>query len=240
MCNLYNVTTNQEAIRAIARTMSDLIGNMEPSLNVHPDYPAAIVRNNAGVRELAAVRWGLPSSQFALMQAAKKRAAKLEEKGKPVDFAELLKMEPDRGTTNVRKTDSKHWTRWLGVENRCVVPVTRFAEPNPGNKTADGRTPNAWFARDAQQRLMFFAGVWVPQWTSVRKIKDGLTTIDLFAFLTTEPNGVVGPIHEKAMPVLLTEPDEVEMWMTAPWSEARALQRPLSDDKLVLLPDGTT
>lgn len=57
ICNLYNVTTNQEAIRAIARTMSDLIGNMEPSLNVHPDYPAPIVRNKAGVRELAAVRW---------------------------------------------------------------------------------------------------------------------------------------------------------------------------------------
>ncbi|CAH0343118.1 hypothetical protein RHI9324_04851 [Rhizobium sp. CECT 9324] len=82
MCNLYNVTTNQEAIRANARTMSDLMGNMEPSLNVHPDYPAPIVRNNDDVRELAAVRWGLPCSQFALMQAAKKRAAKREEKGK--------------------------------------------------------------------------------------------------------------------------------------------------------------
>jgi hypothetical protein len=28
-------------------------------------------------------------------------------------------MEPDGGTTNIRNVKSKHWTRWLGVENRC-------------------------------------------------------------------------------------------------------------------------
>ena len=39
-------------------------------------------------RELATARWGMPSSAHALMEAAKKRAAKLETKGKPVDFKE--------------------------------------------------------------------------------------------------------------------------------------------------------
>ena len=47
------------------------------------------------------------------------RIAKLEAKGKAVDFKELLRMEPDSGTTNIRNTSSKHWQRWLGVENRC-------------------------------------------------------------------------------------------------------------------------
>lgn len=50
---------------------------------------------------------------------------------------------------------------------------------------------------------MFFAGIHVPQWTSVRKVKDGLTTDDLYGFLTTNPNDIVKPIHWKAMPVLL-------------------------------------
>jgi putative SOS response-associated peptidase YedK len=78
---------------------------------IFPDYPAPIVRNADGGRELALARWGMPSSQLALMQAAKKRAAQLEAKGKQVDFKELLRMEPDSGTTNIRNTASKHWQR---------------------------------------------------------------------------------------------------------------------------------
>jgi putative SOS response-associated peptidase YedK len=67
----------------------------------------------------------MPSSQFALMEATKKRAVKLEAKGKSVDFKELLRMGPDGGTTNIRNVSSKHWKRWLGVEHRCLVPFPR-------------------------------------------------------------------------------------------------------------------
>ena len=197
------------------------------------------MRNTEDGRELAMVRWGLPSSEKALFDATKKRADKLRAKGKEIDeaaFAELLKMEPDGGTTNVRNTTSRHWKRWLGVEHRCVVPVTSFAEPDPASKVEGERTPNAWFARDETRLLMFFAGIWVPQWKSVRKVREGMTVNDLFGFLTTEPNDVVRPIHEKAMPVILTTVDEVALWLNAPWEDAKALQRPLPSHMLTIVP----
>jgi hypothetical protein len=84
--------------------MRDTTGNLPPLPGVFPDYMAPIVRNAPdGMRELTKARWGMPSSQFALMLSVKKRAAKLEAKGQKVDFKEMLRMEPDSRTTNIRK-----------------------------------------------------------------------------------------------------------------------------------------
>ena len=119
------------------------VGNLQPSLDIYPDQMAPVVRNIGGEREAAWLRWGMPSSQKAILEAATRRADKLRAKGKQFDFNELLKMEPDGGTTNIRNTNSQHWKRWLGVDNRCVVPVTRFAEPDPTSKlkAEELRTP---------------------------------------------------------------------------------------------------
>jgi hypothetical protein len=81
-----------------------------------PDYRAPIIRTGPEGRELATAGWGMPPSSKALMDATKQRAEKLQAKGKPVDLKELLRLEPDGGTTNIRNVKSKHWTRWLGVE----------------------------------------------------------------------------------------------------------------------------
>lgn len=128
MCNLYSLTKGQAAIVPMARAIRDTAGNLPPLPGIFPDYPAPIVRNAAdGVRELALVRWGMPSSRRSIFEKARIRASKLEAKGKPVDFGELLRMEPDSGTTNVRNTASSHWKRWL-VESRCLG---RVDEPDP-------------------------------------------------------------------------------------------------------------
>ena len=75
-------------------------------------------------------RWGMPLWSKALLDATNARAQKLEAKRQPVDFDQLVSTEKDKYTTNIRNVTSKRWTRWLGVENRCVVPFTSFLECN--------------------------------------------------------------------------------------------------------------
>ena len=156
-------------------------------------------------------RWGMPSPAFAL-QGRK----------------------ADPGVTNVRNAKSPHWRRWLGIESRCVVPFTSFAE---NEVLPDGSRPPVWFALDETRPLAFFAGIWT-RWTSVRKVKEGETTNDLFAFLTTEPNREVGAVHPKAMPAILTTPEEIDLWMTGPAEQALNLQRPLADGSLTIVARG--
>ena len=240
MCNLYSIRKGPAAILDLARAMRNDAGNLQPG-DVYPDYAAPIVRSEAnGDRILTTARWGMPSSGKALFEKAATRADKMRAKGKMIDhdaFAELVKMEPDSGTTNVRNTTSAHWRRWLRPEHRCLVPFTAFSEPG---RDAEGKYRPIWFrlAGDDPEPLAFFAGIHVRDYSCVRKMKTGLETCDLFAFLTTEPSEPVRSVHPKAMPVILTERSELELWMTAPWEVAAELQRPLPDASLRRLESG--
>lgn len=212
MCNLYSMTKSQQAIRDLVSLWRDGTGNLPPLPGIFPDYAAPIIRNAAEGREMTMARWGLPT---------------------PPQF--LAGRKSDGGVTNVRNVGSPHWRRWLGVDNRCLVPFTSFSEPDNG--TYGGKAP-VWFALREDRPLAFFAGLTVPHWTSTRKVREGETTNDLFAFLTTTPNTEIGAIHEKAMPVILTKPDDWDAWLSAPWAEAKALQRPLPDGSLRIVAQG--
>jgi len=82
MCNLYSITTNQAAIIALFRVINRYVGNLPPMPGVFPDYPAPVVRNADGEREMTMMRWGMPPPPRT--------------GGPPV--------------TNIRNTSSPHWT----------------------------------------------------------------------------------------------------------------------------------
>ena len=124
---------------------------------------------------------------------------------------------------------------WLGQQNRCIVPATSFCEYAD---TKPRKTPK-WFALGQDRPLFAFAGLWTPR-RGMRGPKsapvDGQH--ELFGFLTTEANAVVAPIHPKAMPVILTTPEEVDLWLRADAPKALELQRPLPDDMMRIVASG--
>ena len=140
---------------------------------------------------------------------------------------------PNLGTrpvTNVRNVKSPYWRGWLKPEYRCLVPATSFCEWTDAKPKV-----THWFALDESRPLFFFAGIWRP-WAGDRKGESGEHL--LYSFLTCESNDVVRPIHEKAMPVILTSEGDREAWLTAAVEEALKLQRSLPNEALRVVATG--
>jgi len=167
MCNLYSVTTNQEAIRALFRVINRYVGNLPPMPGVFPDYLAPVIRNAGDEREMVLMRWGMPPPPRT---------------GGP-------------SVTNIRNTSSPHWRGWLNPENRCLVPFNSFAEyapePNPETKKKDV----VWFALNDERPLCAFAGIWTEfkghRGTKSKPIPGPHL---VYGFMTTSPNAIVEPI----------------------------------------------
>ena len=226
MSNTYSMTAPQSLIRDVARSafaemgsevgdaFEDETGNLGPTPGIYPDHAAPILRlRKGGGLRLSMARWGMPSPQTVL--AAKRT---------------------DPGVTNIRNTASPHWRGWLGPAHRCLVPFTSFAEID--SRPGAPRNHMVWMALGPERPLAFLAGVWT-EWSSVRRIKEGMITADLFGFLTCAPNGDVALVHPKAMPIILTTPAEWRQWLTAPTALALQLQRPLPDGMLRIVAEGT-
>lgn len=121
--------------------------------------------------------------------------------------------------TNVRNLSSPFWRNALTrPDRRCLVPASDFCEweGEAGAKVA------RWFSVPSCA-LFAFAGVWRPT-------DDG----PAFAFLTTDPNPLVAPVHPKAMPVVLHEEDH-ERWLTGDFTDACGLAAPFPSQLMAVV-----
>jgi putative SOS response-associated peptidase YedK len=210
MCNLYSMTRNQDAIRRLFKVTKDSAGNLPTFPGIFPNKDAPVIRRAGDERELLTMYWGMPNP-------------------------------PEHGgyQTNIRNLYLQHWRQWLEPANRCLVPVTSFSEYAPEPNPATGKKDIVWFSIDDSRPLFAFAGIWT-EWDGARGAKSNPTVTGkhlAYAFLTTKANEVVGPIHRKAMPVILHQ-DDWEAWLTADTRIAVKLQRPWPDDQLKIVARG--
>src|SRR3979409_1266712 len=193
MCNLYSITTNQEAIARLFCVINRYVGNLPPMPGVFPDYPAPVIRHVGTERELTMMRWGMPPPpKFGGPPGGGR--------GRERTWWGWVRPPPGRcgppPVTNIRNTSSPHWRGWLKPENRCLVPFNSFAEyapePNPETKKKDV----VWFALNEDRPLCAFAGIWTEfRGDRGTKSKPIPGPHLVYGFLTTSPNAIVEPIH---------------------------------------------
>lgn len=213
MCNRYENRGSSNVIRQLALKLGRELSttpatdNLAGSDNIYPDQDAAIVRNREDGRlELSLSRWGLPPI--------------------PGQTAPI---------TNIRNLESRWWRQInravvTDPAHRCLVPFTAFAEPV---------RDSTWFVVPGVE-VAYFAGVWqtwrgprlAPQPGKKRREREERNW-SLFAFLTTDANEVVRPVHEKASPVILVDPALQAEWL-AGGEQSFRLQRPLPNEQLAI------
>lgn len=211
MCNLYSMTRNREAIIRLFRVSHNRATAIEPLPAIFPGYQAPVVRNSDdGERELVTMSWG-----FGLLQ--KGRAP--------------------RRVTNVRDDKiltSKFW-RPSFEERRCLVPASSYCEPK-GEKPATWH----WFALKGQEQrpLFAFPGIWTRYKGPLKK--DGPNVdLDVYSFMTTEPNELTVSVNHERMPVLLSEPGQFDVWLNGSVEDAFALARSYPADAMRIVQSGS-
>lgn len=184
------------------------------STSFFPDMPAPVIRMAGTEREIISMRWGFP---------------------KPPNLPG-----PPLPVTNVRNTNANYWREWLGKDNRCLVPLTSFAEYSPEPDPVTKKKDVIWFALSDNRPPFAFAGIWRP-WSGSRGSKKNPIIGDhlLYSILTTAANEVVAPIHPKAMPVILADPATWDIWLNGSVEEALKLQRPAPADVIKIVARGT-
>jgi putative SOS response-associated peptidase YedK len=212
MCTLYTLRLSAWEVRnlmqhykLVGREWEEVIGARNDAQEFYPNYEAPVVVARGGQRTVETMRWGFPPPPGVGSKA-------------PV--------------VNVRNTASAYWRPSIANKaQRCIVPATAFAEPD---RNTSKPVVIRWFRRPAGEPF-FFAGIW-REWEGDRgtKAKPNVGRHKLYSFLTTAPNGIVEPIHNKAMPVLLMTPADVERWLEGSAEEALELQKPPADDAIIM------
>ena len=200
MCGRYTLT-NPDPVKLAQRFLlgESAAPELEPRFNVAPtDAVLAVRRSEQGAREAGRLRWGLVPGRWA-----EKRS------GRPLINARAEGL-----------TDQPAF-RESFAERRCLIPADGFFE---WRRDENGRVP-FWIARPDGE-LFAFAGIWAA--LPARASGPEAEMLHSCAIVTTEPNELIRPIHDR-MPAIL-DPELEAAWLEpeSDEDELLAMLRPLA------------
>ncbi|HEY6578622.1 MAG TPA: SOS response-associated peptidase [Rhizomicrobium sp.] len=171
------------------------ISNLQPRFNFAPMQTGVVIRlDKEGRREPAMMRWGLvPSWAKDDLAGAKCINAKAETVADKPSFRAAFKSRP------------------------CLVPADGFYEW----AKLSGGEKQPWFITTKDKEPFAFAGLW--EWWRRKDAPADAPGVETFAILTTGPNTLCAPIHDR-MPVILAR-EEWPRWLAAPEDRKALLAR---------------
>lgn len=171
------------------------VSNLEPRFNFAPMQRGIVVRlDREGRREPVMMRWGLvPSWSRDETGGSRCINAKAETVAEKPAFRAAFRSRP------------------------CLVPADGFYEWAPVG--IGGKQP--YFITTRGREPLAFAGLW--EWWRAKDAPKDAAGIETFTILTTEPNALCAPLHNR-MPVILA-PDDWPRWLGTPDDRSALLAR---------------
>jgi putative SOS response-associated peptidase YedK len=152
--------------------------NLQPRFNFAPTDTGPVIRlDREGRRQPAMMRWGLVPSWS---KDGKGGAAMINAKAETVD--------------------EKPAYRKAFASRPCLVPADGFYEW----KQIGPKEKQPYFITTTFEEPFAFAGLW--EWWRAKDVPSDAPGLETFTILTTEPNALCAPIHNR-MPVMLAQED---------------------------------
>lgn len=211
MCGRFTLSSPSETIEALFELAE--MPDLRPRYNIAPTQPvAAVVFDNAtSARALRLLHWGLVPSWAK----------------DPGIGARMINARCE--TVAVKPSFRSAFRR-----RRCLVVADGFYE---WKKLERAKQP--YYIRLGEGQPFAFAGLW-EHWQGQLAGWDGDGGLDSCTIITTEPNELAAPIHNR-MPVIL-RPEDYASWLDPELTEPDAVQsllRPYAADQMEAYPVST-
>lgn len=214
MCGRYTLSQSAEALAE--KFQLDEVPSLESQYNVAPTRSVAtiVIDQHSHKRILRLLQWGLIPS-----------------------WAKDPKIGSKMINARSETVSEKPSFRAAFRHRRCLVLADGFYEWQRGSPTGQRRSQEKkqpYYIRMKNEQPFAFAGLW-EHWQG-----PGGSVIDSCTHLTTEPNELVRPLHDR-MPVIL-KPENYELWLDPGIQQPEQLQpllSPYPSEEMVAFPVST-